>query len=82
MWLGTNSIIDSSQMIVFFVRKSAETTTKSEINKIIRINDLVSINLHFHETLFCVFASQAEMQFDFVGGKNVISGQHLLLEAT
>jgi hypothetical protein len=25
--------------------------------------------------------SRAEMQFDFVSGKNVISGQHLLLEA-
>jgi hypothetical protein len=38
----------------------------------------MSINLHVHETLSCMFASQSQMLFDKLGWKNVVLGQNLI----
>ena len=38
----------------------------------------MSINLHVHETLSCMFASQSQMLFDRFGWKNVVLGQNLI----
>ena len=38
----------------------------------------MSINLHVHEALSCMFASQSQMLFDRFGWKNVVFGQNLV----
>ncbi len=44
---------------------------------IIRLRDLNSINLHVHETLWCVIASQTQVLSDRSWWKYVVSCQHL-----
>ena len=57
---------------------SAETATLTVIICVISISGIMNKNLHVHETLRCVDASQAQMLFDSVGWKYVVLGQHLI----
>ncbi len=59
--------IDSTETLVFN-GKCAKFITKIAISKIMRIRGIMSLNLQVHETLSCVCGSQAETQFDIVGG--------------
>ena len=43
------------------------------------ILDILHIILQFHETLLCIGASQAKMQFDLVRRKNVTRCQNLFV---
>jgi hypothetical protein len=40
----------------------------------------MSINLHVHEALSCMFASQSQMLFDRFGWKNVVLGQNRICQ--
>jgi hypothetical protein len=67
-----------SEAIVSTTRKSAKTIQQTGISAIISMSVLTNINLHVHETLRCVIASQAQMLFDSVRWKYVVLGQHLI----
>ena len=45
----------------------------------IRLGDIMYINLQVHEGLPLVIASEAEVQFDIVGGINITLSQHLVV---
>ena len=49
------------------------------LSDIISITDIIDLNLQVHEGLFLVLASQAEVKFDIVRGKNITWSQHLVV---